>query len=762
MAFSLVKKYTLRFWELSTHYTKRIPHKKIIAFFLALFALFYWSVLRGLPNPALLKNYKVIPVSSEILDRNGKLLFKIYHDQNRTPITLSSLPPYIKNATIAIEDKDFYRHQGVSLIGGMIRAIKDMILKKRLQGGSTITQQLVKSALLTPERTIQRKVKEIILALWTEKIFTKDQILEMYLNQVPYGGSSYGIEQAAKTYFNKSAQHLTLPEASFLAGLPQAPTLYSPYVNPDRGEARKWEVLRAMCNEGYLLSYSTDFADKKKCKDAELKQILGSRMDIEVVPLAIPIKAPHFVFYVKSLLEEKYGTEMVEEGGLKVYTTLDSDIQRGAEQIVREEIEKLKKLDVSNGAALVTRPPTGEILAMVGSKDYFATPGGAFNVTVAKRQPGSAIKPLNYAVGIERKLVTPSTVFLDVPICFRGASSTKSYCPHNYDGQFHGLVQLRFALGNSYNIPAVKMLALNGVSDFVSSSSAFLINTFSQPERYGLSLTLGGAEVKMIELASAFSAFANQGIPKELVSILKIEDKRGKLLYTFDDPNIVKDVKKPLSYPDYLKLTGKQAVSIETAFLISHILLANNARSAAFGSGGFWRSPRHAGAGKTGTTNDKRDNWTIGYTPNFLTAVWVGNNDNSPMHPFLASGVTGAAPIWNGIMKEVLKDQPDLWPKQPSGIVGKQVCTVSGVLSTKNPDGSETCPSRYEYFIKGTEPKTEENLKRVIPVSRDTGFMTRADDPAAEMKEKLVIQDEFSTYCLDCNHEGEGYTTVKL
>ena len=306
------------------------------------------------------------------------------------------------------------------------------------------------------------------------------------------------------------------------------------------------------------------------------------------------------------------------------------------------------------------------------------------------------------------------------------------------------------------------MLALNGVSDFVSSSSAFLINTFSQPERYGLSLTLGGAEVKMIELASAFSAFANQGIPKELVSILKIEDKRGKLLYTFDDPNIVKDVKKPLSYPDYLKLTGKQAVSIETAFLISHILLDNNARSAAFGSGGFLSIPRHAVSVKTGTTNDKRDNWTIGYTPNFLTAVWVGNNDNSPMHPFLASGVTGAAPIWNGIMKEVLKDQPDLWPKQPSGIVGKQVCTVSGVLSTKNPDGSETCPSRYEYFIKGTEPKTEENLKRVIPVSRDTGFMTRADDPAAEMKEKLVIQDEFSTYCLDCNHEGEGYTTVKL
>ncbi|MBM4177704.1 transglycosylase domain-containing protein, partial [Candidatus Gribaldobacteria bacterium] len=488
----------------------KIRHKKIItgilSFLLTAFG-FYWFILKDLPSPETLKNYQVVPVSSHILDRQGILLYGIYRDQNRTPVKLSELPSFIKQATIAVEDKDFYKHQGVSVFGGIIRALKDMAFRKGLQGGSTITQQLVKSALLTPQRTIQRKIKEIVLALWTEKIFTKDEILEMYLNQVPYGGSAYGIEEAAKTYFGKGAKDLSLSEAAFLAGLPRAPSLYSPYADPDLAKNRRNEVLKRMKEQKYINESS-----KLKAQSSKL----------EVNPLKTTIKAPHFVFYVKSILEREYGVQTVEEGGLKVVTTLDLNFQEKTETILKEELEKIKKLNVSNGAVLVTRPPTGEILTMVGAKDYFATGSGAFNVTTALRQPGSAIKPLNYAIGLERKLVTPATVFLDIPTCFTAPGQPKAYCPHNYDGQFHGPVQLRFALGNSYNIPAVKMLAYNGVENFVASSSAFLMTTFTDPKRYGLSLTLGGGETKMIEMNQAFSAFANQGTPKKLAAILKI------------------------------------------------------------------------------------------------------------------------------------------------------------------------------------------------------------------------------------------------
>lgn len=733
---------------------RKFRRRRLIIYLLIIavgFFSFYFYVLKNLPNPNQLKNYKIISVSSQILDRNGNLLYEIFRRENRIPIKLKNLPPYIQQATIAIEDKNFYKHQGISIFGGIGRAIKDMILKGRLQGGSTITQQLVKSALLTPERTVRRKMKEIILALWLERIFSKDEILELYLNQVPYGGLSYGIEEASRTYFGKKSSKLTLTEAAFLAGLPQAPSLYSPYINPDLAEKRMKEVLREMCAKKFI-----------QCQNQSVDQIIQQYGKPHVIPVKTPIKAPHFVFYVKSLLEQKYGIQTVEEGGLIVQTTLDLKIQEEAEKILKEELEKIKKLKVSNGAVLVSRPPTGEIIAMIGSKDYFATPSGAFNVTTAYRQPGSAIKPINYAVGLERKIVTPATVFLDTPICFKTIDPKKPYCPHNYDGQFHGPVQLRFALGNSYNIPAVKMLAQNGVQNFAASASAFLINSFNKPERYGLSLTLGGAEVKMIEMNQAFSAFANQGKPKKLAAVLKITDKKGHVLYKYQDSNIVKNLDKPLPKPNYLTIADNPAISKETAFLTSHILLDNNARAAAFGASSYLTVPGYAVSVKTGTTNDKRDNWTIGYTPNFLTTIWVGNNDNSPMHPYLTSGVTGAAPIWNKIMKVILKNQPDLWPEKPENIVGRQVCILSGLLPEKKEDGSESCPSRFEYFIKGTEPKNGEYLKRLVPVSRDTGFLTRADDPSAEMQEKQVIQDTYATYCLDCNHEGESASFIKL
>lgn len=727
---------------------KQYSKKKLVVVFAGIVCfLFLFSIFYKLPNPYSLKNYKVIPLSTHILDRNGKLLYEIYRNQKRTPIKLEDLPDYVVNATIAIEDKDFYRHQGVSIISGILRAVKDAVFSQGIQGGSTITQQLIKNALLTSERTIRRKVREIILALWTEKIFTKNEILEMYLNQVPYGGTAYGIEEAAQIYLSKHAKNLTLSEAALLAGLPQAPSVYSPLYNLEKALARRNSVLKAMYQNKYIT---------KETYEKEIKK------DVVINPPKSTIKAAHFVFYVKSLLEQSYDLKDIEEGGMKVTTTLDLDTQTEAEKILEEEIADLKNMNVTNGALLVTRPPTGEILAMIGSVDYFATASGAFNVTTALRQPGSSIKPLNYAIGIDRKLVTAASIFLDVPTCFSAAGQPTGYCPVNYDGKFHGPTQLRFALGNSYNIPAVKMLAINGVENFIASASAFTISTFKDPSNYGLSLTLGGGEVRMTEMAQAFSALANRGKARKLNAILKIEDKDGKVLYEFKDANYVKDVRKAVSTPNFFAIAGNQAISQEAAFITSHILLDDNARSAAFGTGSYLVIPNKAVSVKTGTTDDKKDNWTIGYTPNFLTAVWVGNNDNTPMDPYLTSGVTGASPIWNRVMTYVLKNQPDLWPVRPTTVVGKQVCWDSGMVSEKKEgsDSGEGCSTRFEYFIKGTEP-TQGATKQVVPVTKDNK-LAPANYPDVEMKEKTIIKDAFSIYCVDCNHDGEIPQTISL
>jgi penicillin-binding protein 1C len=721
----------------------RIPLRILIPLIILIgLGFVYWLIFRNLPNPSTLKDYKVVPVSTKIYDRNHILLYEIYKEQNRTPIKLKDLPKYVSQATIAIEDKDFYKHKGVSLISGVFRAAKDMVIERNLQGGSTLTQQLVKSALLTPERTIQRKIKEILLALWTERIFTKDEILEMYLNQVPYGGSSYGIEEASRTFFNKHAKELSLSEAALLAGLPQAPSLYSPFLNPETAVTRRNYILQKMYEQKYITKEERDYALNQK---------------LVVSPPKTSIKAPHFVFYIKSILDETYGRKEIEEGGFNVTTTLDLSIQEEAEKILKQELEKIKDLKVSNGAVLVTRPPTGEVLAMIGSVDYFATPSGAFNVTTALRQPGSSIKPINYAIGIERKLVTPGSVFLDIPTCFTAPGQPTGYCPVNYDGKFHGPTQLRFALGNSYNIPAVKMMALNGVENFIASASAFTITSFKDPSRYGLSLTLGGGEVKMTEMAQAFSSFANQGKAKKLQEILEIKDKYGKTLYKYQDLNFIKEVDKPMKYPNFLAIRGQKPISPETAYLISHILLDDNARSAAFGANSLLVIPKHAVSVKTGTTDDKKDNWTIGYTPNFLVAVWVGNNDSSPMNPYLTSGVTGAAPIWNKVMTAVLKNQPDLWPIKPDGVVGKQICNDTGVVMTKDDGGKESCPARFEYFIKGTEGKNFVTMGReTVPINKDTDKIVKPDSGAPiEMREKTIIKDQWSTYCVDCNHDGE-------
>ncbi len=641
-----------------------------VTIFFLLFSIF---IIKDLPSPA---NLAMPTQSTKIYDRRGQLLYSIYVDENRTYVPLPQISDYLKKATLAVEDKDFYKHGAINIVGGIIRAVRDMTLYHRLQGGSTITQQLAKSALLSPERTLPRKIKELILAVWIEKLYSKDKILEMYLNQVPYGGTSYGVEEAAQNYFATRSADLTLAQSSLLAGLPQAPTYYSPFgTDPSRAKIRQKEVLLRLLGDKIITSPQFDQALKEELKFAPAKK---------------PQLATHFVLYIKEQLVKKYGDELVEKGGLKVTTTLDLNLQKFSETMVLTGVEEQKNLKVSNGAALVTNPATGEILAMVGSANYFATPSGNVNVVFAPRSPGSVLKPINYALGFLKGNSNPATPWIDAPFCFPPASGRdKTYCPQNYDGQFHGVVQTRFALGNSFNIPAVKQLALNTVEEFIAAASAMGLATLTDKNRYGYSLTLGGGEVTMFDLATAFSVFANAGCRQNLISLLKVEDNTGKIL------------EKHSPQPFNLRA---RILSPEVTYLISHILLDDSSRSLTFGAGSILNIPGKVVSVKTGTTEDKRDNWTIGYTPSLLTAVWVGNNDNSPMSPYLESGNTGAAAIWHKIMREALKDKPAEWPVKPDGIEFLEVCSLSGLLPDHN------CPTRGEYFIKGQAPTERDNV----------------------------------------------------
>lgn len=621
----------------------------LVTCFLIVFVWQSYEFVKQLPSP---KNIGKLnyPVTTQILDKNGKSLYEIYRDQNRTPVKLTSLPKYISQATIASEDKEFYSHHGISIVGGMLRAVKDTYISNELQGGSTITQQLVKSALLTPDRTIERKVKEIILAVWTENLYTKDQILEMYLNQVPYGGSAYGIEEASKTYFGKSASKLTIGEAAMLAGMTRAPSLYSPYVNPERAKQRRNEVLNRMLQEKYITQ------DQYKSETAK---------NLVVNPLKINIQAPHFVFYTKQKLEEQYGPSVVEEGGLRVTTTLDLDVQKEAEKILQEEIVKVANLNVTNGAILVTKPATGEIVAMVGSVDYFGK-DGAFNVTTGLRQPGSSIKPVMYSLALENGY-TAASLIDDSPLVIANPGS-EPYRPVNYDGRYHGQVSIRLSLANSYNIPAVKLLQSLGVQRFIYHAEKMGIDTWNDPSRYGLSITLGGAEVRMTDMAEAFGVFANKGNLINLSNIKEIENQHGDSM-------------------DFDKSEARQVMDPGVAYIISDILSDNQARVTAFGPGSQLEIPGYKASVKTGTTNELKDNWTIGYTPEYLVSVWVGNNDNTSMNPYLTSGITGAAPIWNRVMTYLLKkdNKQEAWFEKPSDIIERN------------------CNGKTEYFIAGTE-----------------------------------------------------------
>lgn len=709
--------------------SNRIIWLKRITFFGFLTAAFIW-LFWGTPLPTQLGS-REIPVSTKIFDRNGRLIYEIYADTRSTPVKLEELPDYVWKATIAIEDKDFYKHHGISFTG-ILRAAYNTLFKGKLQGGSTLTQQLIKNSLLTPERTIRRKIREFALTQAVETIYSKNQILEMYLNQIPYGGTANGIGAAAEIYFGKEAKDLTLAEASLLAGLPAAPSRYSPFgANPELAKERQEAVLRRMVEDGYI---NEEEAAKAKNEELHFKKPQD-------------LKAPHFALWIKSLLAEKYGESVVEKGGLRVTTTLDLDLQEFAQKVVAEEVAKLKKQNVGNGAALVTRPSTGEILAMVGSKDYFAEDeDGKVNVIFSKRQPGSSIKPINYALALRDAKITPSTPLADVPTCFDSFGQTP-YCPVNYDRSFHGAQQVRFALGNSYNIPAVRVLALNGIENFIDFARKMGITTFTDPKNYGLSLTLGGGEVKPADMAVAFGVFANQGIKQPLKAILKVSDWKR---------NVLEEVN-----PKEIKLSGDRVLEPEVTFLISHILYDNNARSAAFGESSYLNVRDHPEVSvKTGTTNERRDNWTIGYTGQALVVVWVGNNDNSEMSGAV-SGVSGASPIWNKVMKEVLdkaekgyydkEDKGHLWPQQPQGIVGANVCVTTGNVPN-NPD-SPDCPTRFEYFLKNKVGAGIQAGRGDLQIDRTTGALAYPNLPPEliETQNKAFLLDPLGTMvCLEC------------
>ena len=683
--------------------------------------LFYFFILKDLPLPSKLSSPNT-PQSTQIFDRNQKLLYTIYSKKNQTFIPLSSTPKYMQQATIVIEDKDFYRHGAIDL-RGISRALVAIIFRRQIQGGSTLTQQLVKNSLLTPERTMLRKIKEVILSFATEAIYSKDKILEMYLNQAPFGGTAWGVEAAALTYFGKHAKNLDLAESALLAGLPSAPTTNSPFgSHPEYAKNRQQKILNKMYEQGYISAIQKENAKKEHLS---FKKVSNR------------ISAPHFVLYVKDLLVKKYGEDLVEQGGLKVITSLDLALQNFAQDAVASEVDKLTSYDVTNGASLITNPATGEILAMIGSKDYFDTKSeGNVNVVLSLRQPGSAIKPINYALGLMNKY-TAATAFIDQKICFPNTVG-KDYCPVNYDGKWHGVVQLRYALGNSINIPAVKMLKLNGVEAMIVTSSAMGITTFTDPARYGLSLTLGGGDVTMLEMAQAYGVFANQGYKITLRPILKITKSDGKILEKYNPP------KSPIF--------GKKILPSEVSFIISDILADNNARSIEFGENSALKIKDKIVSVKTGTTNDFRDNWTIGYTPSFVVATWVGNNDNSPMSN-LASGITGAAPIWNKIMRHLLKDKPQEPVQRPVGVIQKRICSTSGLLPQPD-DTPNACETRFEYFIKGTEPARVDPGMQKVWIDKTTNNLAapKQTDNVEERDALVVTAPTGASYCLTCPH----------
>lgn len=661
--------------------------------------------------------------STRIFDRHGEPLVDLYADQNRSLVKIEDVPQYLRDATVAIEDKDFYRHKGFDPLV-FLRAPYYLIFEGRIVGGSTLTQQFVKKSVLTDERSFDRKFKQIIMSLAIERKYSKQEILEMYLNEVPYGGTAYGVGAAAKLYFNKSVSELSLLESAVLAGLPQRPSAYSPLFGKkdDQGEllwqVRTKGVLRRMLEDKYLTQVAYDEA-------------INGLDSLQFEKGQSSFSAPHFVFYVKDKIEEMYGPEVVETGGLQVTTTLDLALHNQVQDIVAEEIAKVTDLNITNGAAIVMDPKTGEIYSMVGSRNFNDTEiDGQFNVAVqGLRQPGSAIKPVVY-LSLLQQGYNPATMMIDVPTTFQRNDQEKPYEPKNYDGKFRGPVSLRNSLGSSLNIPAVKALSVVGIESFLEQAYSMGLVTLQPTEenfsRLGLSVALGGGEVHLIDLTSAYSSFANFGHRVEPVAILEVKDKSGKVLYS------------------YKESAGVKVMDETDAFLIDNILADDTARAIAFGLNSKLNVSPNV-AVKTGTTNDQKDNWAIGWSQDVLVGAWVGNNDNTSMKT-VASGISGATPIWQRVMLLALKNgfTAEEWPV-PDGVAQVEVDVVSGYPA------HDDYPKRFEYVKTGTLPDPPDPIHTKLKLCKgENKLATDAKIVSGDYEEKeFVILEEHDPYSED-------------
>ncbi|MEK7613342.1 MAG: transglycosylase domain-containing protein [Patescibacteria group bacterium] len=629
---------------------RRVPLRTLILGFVSLCfffggVIFIWAATFKIPDIQSLYDRKVSQ-SAKIYDRTGTiLLYDLHENINRTVVPIADISFNIRNATVAIEDSTFYEHAGVRPLATLRAVFLQPLRGKGVQGGSTITQQVVKNSVLTSERAISRKIIEWIIALRLEKELTKDDILELYLNESPYGGTIYGVEEAAQSFFGKSARDVSVAEAAYLAALPQAPTYFSPYGNNrDALEDRKNTVLARMRE----LDFITEEEYLKATEEA-----------VVFAPQVIAgIRAPHFVFYVREQLEEEFGRRTLEESGWRIITTLDMSLQEEAEKIVAEYAAKNEKdFNAENAALVAIDPKTGDIITMVGSRNYFDTEiDGNFNIALAKRQPGSAFKPFVYAQAF-REGYAPETAVFDVETQFSTTcrvddttSENGCYSPQNYDFRYRGPMSLRDALAQSVNVPAVKTLYLVGISDALRLARALGITTLADPDRYGLTLVLGGGEVSLLDMVSAYSVFAAEGLKSQHRAIVRIEDRNNTLVR---------------EYP----VQQNRVLEENIALTISDVLSDNVARTPAFGANSPLYFPGFHVAAKTGTTNDSRDAWIVGYSPNIAVGAWAGNNDNSPMVKSVAGFIV--APMWNTFMSLALSKYPnDAFPS-PSPLTGE-------------------------------------------------------------------------------------------
>ncbi|HMN28316.1 MAG TPA: PBP1A family penicillin-binding protein, partial [Caldilineaceae bacterium] len=689
----------------------------LAAFALSAALIGYALIARTLPSPKDLRAEASSFQSTRIYDREGGLLYETIdpNDPNagrRIEVPLANISPYLIKATIATEDANFYRHAGVDPVA-LVRALYYAVRERDIvSGASTIPQQLVKRVFLSAEQSMTRKIREAILAAEVSRTYNKEQILEIYLNELYYGNLAYGSAAAAETYFGKEVADLTLAEAALLAGLPQLPAYYDPYTHPERAKERQGVVLGLMVETGAISEADADAAWQEP---------------LVYEPFQWDMKAPHFTLFVRQQLEELLGPEAIYQLGLNVTTSLDPKLRAEAERIVHDQVALLSDHNVSNGALVAMRPNTGEIIAFVGSADFGNVEiDGQVNMALAPRQPGSTIKPLVYLSAFEQPnrppadRWTPGTLVADIKEEFPDGANPP-YIPTNYDNKERGMVVVRTALANSLNIPAVRALQAVGIPQFLATAQKLGITTLTRSD-YGLSLSLGAGEIPLIEMAGAFAVFANQGVRKPPLAILKITDNSGNVICDAADPA------RPCSRNP--TAAGQQVISPVDAFLISDILSDNEARTPIFGPNSLLRLDRPAAA-KTGTTNDFRDVLTLGYTPQLVTGVWVGNADNSEMVQI--SGITGAAPIWNEFMRTALANEPVIEFTPPPGVRQYEVCAETGTMP------SQACPERRQRWFAEDRPPLppEKDLYQLIRLDRLTGRLANEFTPADAIEEKL-------------------------